>query len=120
MFGHPVTLLGYVVAVGGWYLLLAGVGSGSEVYDREIINLHSMAIAENIISLGYVLVFSGIIAKAFGQAAPELTQQPLGFAAPGRAKSKDRNYDIPVSVEKEVTIDPQVAMERKLIEKGLR
>jgi len=52
--------IGISVAVLGWVLLVGFVSS-----NGEIINLHLLQVADNVIHLGYFIVLCGIISSGF-------------------------------------------------------
>ncbi len=62
MFSHPVSFVGYAITIGGWVWLAFGVSSGTEVLGRQIVNVHSIAIAQSIVALGYAISIAGIVA----------------------------------------------------------
>ena len=64
VFKHPLIIVGVVVAVGGWLFLTSGVAGGS-IGSRDIINLHAISLAENVILLGYMTALAGLIAGGF-------------------------------------------------------
>ena len=61
MFSHPMSLLGIFISGAGWLFLTTRVGVSSALLPREIVNIHSMTIAENVIYLGYVMIIVGVI-----------------------------------------------------------
>jgi len=75
VFKHPLIIVGVVVAVGGWLFLTSGVAGGS-IGSRDIINLHAISLAENVILLGYMTALAGLIAGGFDAVIKGKTHLP--------------------------------------------
>lgn len=65
MFKHPLCFLGAFVSGGGWLFLTVGVGVGGTFGTTRLVNFHAVSIAENVILLGYTMIFAGIIVNGF-------------------------------------------------------
>lgn len=73
MFTNPITMIGVAVVVFGWLMLGFGIGSDVSFDGRQVVNLHKIALAENVILLGYVLVVSGILVRGLAFLNPLLS-----------------------------------------------
>lgn len=54
---------GIIIAIGGWVFLVAFTGADAG-YGREVVNFHSVAIANNVILLGYAVTLWGVIEES--------------------------------------------------------
>lgn len=86
MFSHPLSILGYVFLVIGWFFLLDGgvnslnVGMGEIERqmrylnnlkgEAEVVNFHTLWIASGLIMSGGICVIAGILARGFEKLTP--------------------------------------------------
>lgn len=55
---------GVLIAIGGWAYLLGFVGVDTG-YGNQVVNLHSLTIANNVILLGYAICIWGVLEAGF-------------------------------------------------------
>lgn len=98
---HSVTVVGAAVTVLGWAWLGFGVGVDADVLgSRSVVNLHLIALAEQMCLLGYVLVLTGVVIDGFDRLA-------------GRASPTEHALPIATDVVSTATADPVDADELK-------
>lgn len=68
--------VGAAIAAFGWLFLLTGVTVAEASFARGVVNIHLMAIAQNVIYLGYVLVITGVIGTGFRKIQTYLSAHP--------------------------------------------
>jgi hypothetical protein len=64
--------LGSAVTIGGWLFLLLGVGTDAGslspiIANRTVVNFHLLAIAPNVIYLGYFLISIGLLLEVMNR-----------------------------------------------------
>lgn len=70
---------GAMIAVMGWLFLLGGVG----VPAGQVVNMHLLAIANNVILLGYALVIAGLLLRFLSRSRAEPVTAPPLQPSPG-------------------------------------
>ena len=85
--------IGSLVAVLGWLFLLLGVGldSGSSVLTRSLVDVHRVAIASNVVYLGYFLILVGLVLNLQKRltASKPLSTPEIEFAVEKRPSDDD-------------------------------
>jgi hypothetical protein len=66
--------IGAIISIAGWVYLIGFVGVDNG-YGSEVINFHSVTIANNIILLGYALAFWGSIDEGSDKIADRLSSR---------------------------------------------
>jgi hypothetical protein len=72
MLTNPTSVTGIVITVLGWLWLFLGAGRDVGELDIRVINFHSLAIANNVILLGYFLVVVGTLSYGLDRIAIKL------------------------------------------------
>lgn len=92
-------IVGVIVAICGWVFLIGFVGADAG-YGRDVVNLHLVQIANNVIHLGYFIVFCGIISRSFKAVTTHLSGVPEMRAAYIKKMGTAEMNDAELAVEK--------------------
>lgn len=104
MLDHPFSILGWIVATIGFLLLLAWVPtevpSGSfGGQSTQVFNAHKSAISSAVMSIGFVMVIAGTVARGFDR----LSSANLGVARASRANDRSSEFSSRSVPQDEIT-----------------
>ena len=89
--------IGSLIAILGWLFLLLGVGldSGSSILTRSLVDVHRVAIASNVVSLGYFLILVGLVLNLQKRltASKPMSMPEVDFSVEERVDDNDRELE---------------------------